>query len=90
VAVERVADMRRRAYRHVAIDFATPVDVGEFAGLPGVTRLEAQGAHVTFRVQGPLDPVVKAAARHTVVDMELTEPSLEELFLAFYGHAEAS
>ena len=27
---------------------------------------------------------MKAAARHAVVDMELTEPTLEEIFLTFY------
>jgi hypothetical protein len=34
--------------------------------------------------------VVKAAARHTVVDMELTEPTLEEIFLTFYGREDTS
>ena len=41
---------------------------------------------LSFKVSGPLDPVIKAAARHTVRDMELTEPTLEEVCLTFYGH----
>jgi ABC-2 type transport system ATP-binding protein len=40
---------------------------------------------VSFKASGALDPVVKTAARHTVLDMELTEPALEEIFLTFYG-----
>ena len=40
---------------------------------------------MSFKVFGDLDAVVKAAARHTVKDMELTEPTLEEIFLTFYG-----
>ena len=84
-AVEKVADLRGRAYHHVSIEFDTPVGEAEFASIEGVSALEIDGAHVAFRVSGPLDPVVKAAARHTVIDMELTEPTLEEIFLTFYG-----
>jgi ABC-2 type transport system ATP-binding protein len=82
-AVERVADLRGRSYRHVAIRFAEPVDRGELARIPGVRDLTVDGARAAFRAEGHLDAVVKAAARHTVLDMELTEPTLEEIFLTF-------
>ena len=85
-AVEKVADMRGRAYHHVSIEFDAPVDHAEFAQIPGVSELEVDRLRVSFKVSGALDPVVKAAARHTVIDMELTEPTLEEVFLTFYGH----
>jgi ABC-2 type transport system ATP-binding protein len=55
-----------------------------------VSELETEGPRVSFKVSGPLDPVIKAAAHHTVVDMELTEPTLEEIFLTFYGREVAS
>ena len=84
-AVERVADLRGRAYHRVAIKFDAAVARSEFERLPGVSNLKVDGSRVEFKVAGPLDPVVKAAARHTVVDMELTEPTLEEIFLTFYG-----
>ena len=84
-AVENVADLRGRAYHHVSIEFDAAVERGEFEQIPGVTELQADHARISFKVSGPLDPVVKAAARHRVVDMELTEPTLEEIFLTFYG-----
>jgi ABC-2 type transport system ATP-binding protein len=84
-AVERVAELRGRAYHHVSIDFDSPVDPTEFARVPGVSELEVDGSHVSFKATGALDPVVKTAARHTVVDIELTEPTLEEIFLTFYS-----
>ncbi|HET8980170.1 MAG TPA: ABC transporter ATP-binding protein [Solirubrobacteraceae bacterium] len=84
-AVEKVAEVRGRAYHHVSIEFDAPVARTEFASLPGVTDLAVDGTHVSFNVSGPLDAVVKAAAAHTVRDMELTEPTLEEIFLTFYG-----
>ena len=33
---------------------------------------------------GALDSVVKVLARHAVVDLELSHPSLEEIFLTYY------
>jgi ABC-2 type transport system ATP-binding protein len=89
-AVEKVADMRGRAYHHVSIEFDAPVHGSEFASIGGVSELETEGPRVSFKVSGPLDPVIKAAAHHTVVDMELTEPTLEEIFLTFYGREVAS
>jgi ABC-2 type transport system ATP-binding protein len=88
-AVERVADLRGRAYHHVSIDFQSPIEAAEFARIPGVSELEVTGAHVSFKATGALDAVVKTAARHTVEDIELTEPTLEEIFLTFYGRDEA-
>ncbi len=89
-AVERVADLRGRAYHHVSIDFESPIDAAEFARIPGVSELEVSGSHVSFKATGALDAVVKTAARHTVHDIELTEPTLEEIFLTYYGRDEAS
>jgi ABC-2 type transport system ATP-binding protein len=85
VAVEDVADLTGRAYRHVAIEFAGPVDESEFRRLAGVSELVAVDNRITFKVEGDLDPVVKAAARHAVRDLEVTRPTLEEVFLTYYG-----
>ena len=85
IAVEEVAEMRDRAYRAVTLRFADAVAPEEFARLEGVEELAADGAELRFRVRGDLDAVVKAAARHEVRDIEITRPTLDELFLAFYG-----
>ena len=49
-----------------------------------MSDLEADGGRVTFKVAGDLDPVVKAIARHTVADLEIAHPTLEEVFLTYY------
>jgi ABC-2 type transport system ATP-binding protein len=84
IDVEDVARMRERAYRDVSVRFATPVDPTELSALPGVTELRADGERLDFRVAGDLDAVVKVAARHEVRDLEITQPTLEELFLTYY------
>jgi ABC-2 type transport system ATP-binding protein len=85
IAVEQVADITGHAYRHVTLEFAEPVDPGEFARLPGVVDLEPSDHGLRFKAAGDLDPVIKAAARHRVTDIELARPTLEEVFLTYYG-----
>jgi ABC-2 type transport system ATP-binding protein len=84
-AVERISDLIAQSYRRVRIEFAAPVAVDEFARLPGVQAAEHDGRTVTFTVSGPLDAVVKQAARHEVLDLEVGHPNLEEIFVAMYG-----
>jgi len=85
VAVEKVAELTGHAYRHVSLEFEEPVDASEFAQLPGVSELVSEGRTIRFKVAGDLDPVVKAAARHTVSDIEIGQPTLEEIFLTYYS-----
>lgn len=93
IAVERVESLGKRAVREVEVHFATPVPPEEFTGLPGVKNLTVEGTVLRCEVDGQLDPLVKAIARHTVADMLVQEPDLEETFLSYYydregeGHA---
>ena len=84
VAVERVSEMTGRSYRHVTLEFAVPVDAREFRRIAGVRGVRQDGNTLSFKVEGDLDPVIKAAAHHTVVDVELARPTLEEVFLTYY------
>jgi ABC-2 type transport system ATP-binding protein len=85
VAVENVEELTERSYRHVNLEFATPVDPAEFLAIAGVSDLQREGRRLRFRADGDIDPVIKVAAHHRVTDMELTHPSLEEIFLTYYG-----
>ena len=85
IAVEDVADITARSYRHVTLEFAEPVDPSQFSRLPGVIDLVNDGRRITFKATGELDPIIKAAAAHTVTDIELSHPTLDEVFLTYYG-----
>ena len=85
VTVERVDDLIEHSYRHVRIEFGSPVDPQEFAALEGVHSLQRDGRVIEFTVSGSFDAVVKQAARHEVVDLDVGHPSLEEVFIAMYG-----
>jgi ABC-2 type transport system ATP-binding protein len=85
VAVEQVAEMRSRAWRKVVVRFAGPVEAGEFNRLPGVDRAQVEGNTLSFRALDGLDQTIKALAQHEVVDVEITRPTLEELFISYYS-----
>jgi ABC-2 type transport system ATP-binding protein len=76
--------LRGAALHHVRVRFADGGDSGWVAALPGVRDVRDADGELHFDVGGPLDPVVKALAERTVADLEVTIPSLEETFLAFY------
>ncbi|MGI5521111.1 ABC transporter ATP-binding protein [Micromonospora sp. CA-259024] len=90
VAVERVESLGKRAVRAVEIHFGDPVDPSEFSVLAGVSDVIVSGPVLKCTVDGRIDPLIKAAARHDVVDMLSAEPDLEETFLSFYYHAEGA
>jgi ABC-2 type transport system ATP-binding protein len=89
IAIEHVADLTARRFRHATVEFAAPVDPSELRAVAGISGVEADGRRLRFSVEaGALDGVVKALARHRIVDLELAHPSLEEIFLTFYAGEE--
>jgi ABC-2 type transport system ATP-binding protein len=85
VALETTQSLVEKRFRRLSLRFASPVDPAPFAALPEVTELESEGDTLRMKVGGSVDPVIKMAARHTVVDLEFERPSLEEVFLTYYG-----
>lgn len=84
VTVEEVTALKAKALRTMEIHFAAPVPPEAFRTLPGVTDLAVENATLRCTVRGSVDALVKAAARFNVVDLKVHEPSLEEVFLAYY------
>ncbi len=88
VAVEDIGELKAKEIRTIDLHFAGPVPPVAFAGLPGVRDVQAEGDRVRCTVVGHVDALVKAAARFEVIDLRSHEPTLEEIFLAFYGKGE--
>jgi ABC-2 type transport system ATP-binding protein len=51
-----------------------------------VTAVEVEGNHVRCQVVGSVEPLLGVLAASGVHQILSREPSLEELFLAHYGH----
>jgi ABC-2 type transport system ATP-binding protein len=85
ITVEHVAKLKERALRRLEIRFAAPVSDEVFAGLPGVSEVHIENNVFHCTVMGSLDPLIKAVARLPVVDLISHQPSLEEVFMTYYG-----
>ncbi len=88
VTVERVEELRDRAVRQIEIHFADPVTAEEFAAVPGVSDVTVAAGVLRCRLDGQADPLVKAFARHAVINLRAEEPDLEELFVTYYRGAD--
>jgi ABC-2 type transport system ATP-binding protein len=84
--VDRVEALRDLAHHQVELRFSGEVPVGAFAAIPGVSEVTTEDNLLRMRVSGSIAPVVREAARYELLDFVSREPSLEETFLAQYGH----
>ena len=89
VAVEEVASLKARSLRRLEIHFAAPPPAEAFAGVPNVRDLKVTDSVLRCTVVGSLDGLIKIAARFEVSNIISHEPSLEEVFLAFYQGGES-
>ncbi len=83
VALESIDRLRRSAGRRVIVMFDGPAPPAA-PWPPGVEPVEQEGSRVVLRVSGEIDALVKALARHRVVDLIAGEPDLEEIFARYY------
>jgi ABC-2 type transport system ATP-binding protein len=86
VKVGSIESLRDLAHHQVELRFAGEVPSAAFAALPGVSDVVASDHTLQLRVSGPITPVVRAAAAYELLDFVSREPTLEETFLAQYGH----
>jgi ABC-2 type transport system ATP-binding protein len=85
VAVERITDLRTREIRKLEIEFGTAIAPDAFAGVTGIRDATVENDTLRCTVVGSMDPILKAANRYEIRALLSVEPSLEEVFLAYYG-----
>jgi ABC-2 type transport system ATP-binding protein len=69
---------------HVEVQFAGPVPVTELRGL-NLDDFQAADDRASFLIRGSFEPLMQALAGNRVVNFVSHEPSLEDVFLSFYG-----
>jgi ABC-2 type transport system ATP-binding protein len=84
VKVARLEELHEMHVRRVEVEFQEEAQPELFAALPGVENLESNHHRVSFTVRGSFEPVADVLAGHHVVNLASHEPTLEEMFLAYY------
>ncbi|MEW2385529.1 ABC transporter ATP-binding protein [Micromonospora sp. NPDC047707] len=84
VDVAAVPDLRALHRTEVQVRFAGPVP--DLTDVPGVQAVEGTGeGAVRFTLSGPPGPALRQIAAAEVSAVSMREPSLEEIFLDYYG-----
>jgi ABC-2 type transport system ATP-binding protein len=89
VAVERMADLLGRARRTVRLELADADGLQDLRALPGVSDPKTDGRRISFGFAGDVDALLEALAAHRVRDLEVTRPTLEEVFLTYYREGDS-
>lgn len=84
IAVEDIESLRKKQLRIIQVEFSHPVGHDEI-DCPGVIALEAEHNILNFMFSGEMDSLVKALAGKEIKDLIVEEPTLEEIFMHYYG-----
>ncbi|MFB6270123.1 MAG: ABC transporter ATP-binding protein [Halobacterium sp.] len=91
VAVEAVESLLDRTGKVVRarVDGDPPPDAFDIPGASDVTRRDADGAtQVSFTFTGDVDALVDELERYSLLELDVEEAPLEDVFLQFYGGGE--
>ena len=87
-AVESVEKITNVEFQWVDVIFRDAVPAGlqqQLERLPAITNVSTNGTRVRMRMVGDFDPLLRVISGGYVETLHIEEPSLEEIFLAFYS-----
>lgn len=82
VTVDQVENLKKNRVKYVSVEFREAAP--DLAKVAGVKDLQVDGRKARFTFHGAIDPLLGELARRSVVDLNLSDPPLEEIFRAFY------
>jgi ABC-2 type transport system ATP-binding protein len=86
VEVATVAQLRRLHRSEVTVAYTGAVP--DLSAVPGVDGVQAAGeGRLRFSLTGPPGPAMRVLAAADLTSLAVREPSLEEMFLDYYGEA---
>jgi ABC-2 type transport system ATP-binding protein len=84
VTIATVAHLQRQARQRIELYVSGKASVAPFDALPGVVHASRSGNIISVVVEGPVDPVIKEAAKVNVRRIITRETDLEDVFLQYY------
>ena len=87
VEVAELSDLRRLRLTEVDVSFrGTPPDLEQLSAVPGVSNVhQLSPSRLSLTLTGPPAAALRMLASAEVLALEVREPSLEEIFLEYYG-----
>jgi ABC-2 type transport system ATP-binding protein len=85
IAVEKISQMQLQSIHDVEIHFLESFQVQKFEKLPNVRSVSVVNQVLKCRIMGDMDQLIKLAAQYRIRSLNCHQPSLEEIFLDYYG-----
>lgn len=85
VRVASLNELHHMRVHEVEVEFGNEPPLHQLRGAEGVSLEEVDGHRVRLTVRGSFEPLMAALQGHRIVNLVSHEPSLEEVFLAYYG-----
>ncbi|HWQ07079.1 MAG TPA: ABC transporter ATP-binding protein [Feifaniaceae bacterium] len=83
VSVQSMSEMRENAYKNVSLVFMEDGAAAGFA-LEGAQNLQVSDWSVSFLYKGGVNPLLAEISKYRLANVDIAEPSLEEIFLHYY------
>ena len=84
VALEGIESLLHKGGKRIRISTEEPIDPAEF-DIDGVIDFELVGDEAHFTFAGNYNSLLRRLEDYSLIDMEVEEPPLEEVFMHFYG-----
>ena len=87
-AVESIEKLMKVEFHWVDVQFRDAVPEGlarQLQQSSEISHVDVNGTHIKMRLVGDFDPLLRMISDGYVKDLRVEEPSLEEIFLAYYS-----
>lgn len=91
VEIANTEDLIGRSLTRATIQFSEEVPIASLESIRNVDILIMNDSHrvYTLEIKGEMDPLIKTLANFSVVDLDVSKPTLEEVFLNYYEGKES-
>jgi ABC-2 type transport system ATP-binding protein len=87
VALEDVASLLEKGGKRVRITAKEPLDPASFDA-EGIVDVDVTGDSAQFTFAGDYDTLLGHLSRYTLLDVDIEEPPIEDVFMHFYGETD--
>ena len=87
VDLRSIDDLRKNSYKKVSFTASQPVSGFSLAGAREIAQ---DGATTSFLYNGEIAPLLQTLANLPLINADISEPELEEIFLHYYEGGEAA
>lgn len=83
IQTQKISELQQNSYKKVSFTLKNGISLEEFQ-MNGATHVEIQGETISFIYLGDCNLLLRQLATYTLLNVDISEPSLEEIFMHYY------